>query len=246
MMHTIFRVIRTTKDAPAGHFVIHSPTGTACFDKEVTVEYAPCSALTVTVESVGILAYLRCKIRQPLLRWLLYIPAGILWLLQGMVLFFLATYGEGIRKDELFAALSPFAVKSTLTLHDPDGKTVDITLQKAVYSPSTNRYTPPILTLSAGTADTVATFSTRQLKRSLLCHIVPGFCLLFLLCGGLCTLCGAILAKVIREVALNTLLFNIVAITGMVASCALMLFALVSVIRLFCQLYKQCDSCQTA
>ncbi len=232
----------TGKELP-GYIRLRAQGKTWCFDKDTTVDLEPCKTLDVEMECISAIQYLTWKIPNPVLRTLLYIPITILALVIVPIFFFVDTYDGGLSAENLFSGLHPFWIKESFTISEPEGKTISISYRDTKYQRIFKKYSMPELSVDelfvTCTASEVV-YSEKRLKEQFLSVAVPGFTLLWIVAGFLNYVAIAVLAKVIRELPVNSLGWNVFAIAG-TGVCFLVVFGLlIALIHRFCKLYKMC------
>ena len=130
----------------------------------------------------------------------------------------------GVRAEKVFADFSPFTVKKTLAVSDPDGAVVLLRFAEVEYDPAGRRYGPPDLLPDGGFAanaicvDSQIAFSASLLRAQWCAYTLPAFCTMWAVLALLLVLCIVIFAKVLREMPESSAAFNAFGIAGMTAS----------------------------
>lgn len=242
-METTFRF---ADDTFSGFMKITAGGRTSFFRNEITIRYEPCRTLTVELECVGVRAYAARRIRNPLLRVLLYLPACVALFLLSVFVFFADTEDTppGISAEKVFADFSPFTVKKTFAVSDPDGAVVLLRFAEAEYDPAGRRYGPPDLLPDGGSAanaicvDSQIAFSASLLRAQWCAYTLPAFCTMWAVLALLLVLCIVILAKVLREIPESSAAFNAFGLAGMTASLLVVLALSAALTVVFVRLHR--------
>lgn len=213
-----------------------------CFNDEIILEYGPCDNLTIEIERISVNEFFYKKVKNPFLRFLAFIPIGIMEVLISALAFFIDTDNAfGINADSIFSNFCPFKMKKTFSIVTPDNKNIGIQIIDSVYNKVSKTYSPPDISVDDGSAVCVASdiaYSKKVLKQQFYLYIIPAFCILWIVLTLLNILCISIFAKVLCENPLNDSPFYIGAIVGMVFSFLIIFALFIAVTILFIRLYQ--------
>lgn len=217
---------------------------TEYFNKEITLENDFCKTLEFEVERIDKYEFYARKIKNPFLKFILFIPAVIVsFLLSALIFFIDGDSSFGIKPHAIFSNFSPFTVRKTFTVENPDNKIIDIKIIRPEFIKNESRYSLPDIVAEeelTKCTNSHITYSEKILKRQWAFYTVPAFCILWIATILLNIISAVIFCKVIREIPLNETAFNVAGIIGMIFCSAVVLALFVAVTVLFVRLYKIC------
>ena len=215
-----------------------------CFNDKIILENDSCNNLSIEIERISTNKFVIEKIKNPFLRFLVFIPIVIAeFLISALVFFIDADNYFGINADAVFSKFCPFKIKKTFYIAAPDNKDIGIQITDSTYNKSSKVYSLPDICLddeSAICAASDITYSEKILKQQFCLYTVPAFCILWIVTMLLNILSVVIFTKIIREFPLNNISFNIGATVGAAFCCLIVSALFIAVTVIFIRLYQTC------
>ena len=146
-------------------------------NNDITIEHDDCESLDLEIEYIHPEDYIKIKIKNKFLRFLVWLPLSILgWILS--VLIFVMDNQGGMRHHRAYKNFNPFTYKKSFYITSPSEKTININYIAPRYDKTTNVYSLPSIELvSEGIVnrDEKAVFSGSLLKRDWRTYYIPFF-----------------------------------------------------------------------
>ncbi len=210
------------------------------FQTDLTLECEARDTLSADIEWIKTEEYVKISGKSKFLRLLLAVAKWII----GPLVFFVDN-DNGIRLDSGYPSFNPYRVKQSVSISDPNEKTVHITLTDPKYNKHTKKYSPPALSYSQADVAVLKediAFSEAELKRDWNGYHVPAFTVIMAIILLLNAINYAVAVRSHQREPLLPVSENIGRILGIALCSAVMLAILIAFVVIIvkaCKLKKE-------